>query len=240
MACVVSRTGSRTLKPCGSRFAHAAIAYRGDDRGFFEDDRIRSCSTGHRNLRALAGLNGGLDDLDTAHDAELIAGLFARNGEAIFAGFTGSFSLAIVARETGEVVLARDRFGDRPLFYGLTRAGWAWASEIKSLCPLLERVALDSEGLRQAIHYRSVLGDTLIDGVNQVMPACFVRLAAGRIPVETQYWKLEFRPSRASSSLESWADRVDAGLDACFARLRDRYRDIAILLSGGVDSSLLA
>ncbi len=192
------------------------------------------------NLRALVISTGGFDDLDTAHDAELIAGLFARNGEAIFAGFTGSFSLAIVTRETGEVVLVRDRFGDRPLFYGMTRAGWAWASEIKSLCPLLDRVALDSEGLRQAIHYRYVLGDTLIGGVNQVMPACFVRLAAGRSPVETQYWKLEFRPSRASSSLEAWADRVDAGLDACFARLRDRYRDIAILLSGGVDSSLLA
>ena len=99
---------------------------------------------------------------------------------------------------------------------------------------------LDSEGLRQAIHYRYVLGDTLIVGVNQVMPACFVRLASGRSPVETQYWKLEFRPSQASNSLEAWADRVDAGLDACFARFRDRYRDIAILLSGGVDSSLLA
>ena len=192
------------------------------------------------NLRALAGLTGGREDLDTAQDAEIIAGLFSRDGEAIFAGFTGSFSLAIVARESGDVVLVRDRFGDRPLFYGQSRAGWAWASEIKSLCPLLERVALNPEGLRQAIHYRFVLGDTLIDGVRQVMPASFVRLDAGKTAVETQYWKLEFRPSSASSSLDSWADRVDAGLDACFARLRDRHRDIAILLSGGVDSSLLA
>ena len=217
------------------------VAYRGDDRGFFEDDRHTVMLDGLiDNLRALVISTGGFDDLDTAHDAELIAGLFARNGEAIFGGFIGSFSLAIVTRDTGEVVLARDRFGDRPLFYGVTRGGWAWASEIKSLCPLLDGVVLDSEGLRQAIHYRYVLGDTLICGVNQVMPACFVRLAAGRSPVETQYWKLEFRPSRASSSLEAWADRVDAGLDACFARYRDRYRDIAILLSGGVDSSLLA
>ena len=192
------------------------------------------------NLRTLAIATGGLDDLDTACDAELVAGLFALNGEAAFAGFTGSFSLAIFARATGEVVLARDRFGDRPLFYALTRAGWAWASEIKTLCPLLDRVTLDSEGLRQAIHYRSVLGDTLIEGVDQVMPACFVRLTAGSGPVERQYWKLEFRPSQGDSSLESWADRVDAGLDACFARLRGRYRDLAILLSGGVDSSLIA
>ena len=192
------------------------------------------------NLRAVINSTGSRDDLNMASDAELVAGLFARNGEEIFARFIGSFSLAIFAHESGEVVLVRDRFGDRPLFYGVTRTGWAWASEIKSLCPLIDRVALDPEGLRQAIHYRFVLGETLIDGVSQVMPASFVRLAAGRNPVETQYWKLEFRPSRASNSLESWADRVDAGLDACLARLRDQYRDIAILLSGGVDSSLLA
>ncbi len=192
------------------------------------------------NLRTLARSSGDLDDLDTEHDARLIACLFARAGEAMFTAFTGSFSLAIVTRETGEVVLARDRFGDRPLFYGAVRGGWAWASEIKSLCPLLDRVALDPEGLRQAIHYRYVLGDTLINGVGQVMPASVVRLAADRIPVETQSWKLKLRSSGTSGNLDSWADRVDAGLDACFARLRDRYRDVAILLSGGIDSSLLA
>ena len=192
------------------------------------------------NLRALMTSTGCLDDLDTAPDAELVADLFARDGQEIFAAFTGSFSLAIFTRETGEVLLARDRFGDKPLFYAATRAGWAWASEIKSLCPLLDRVELDPEGLRQAIHYRYVLGETLISGVSQVMPACFVRLAIGQDPVETLYWKLELQSSREDLSLESWADRVDAGLDGCFARLRDQYRDIAILLSGGVDSSVLA
>jgi len=40
--------------------------------------------------------------------------------------------------------------------------------------------------------------------------------------------------------MELWADRVEAGLDACFASLRRRYEDVAILLSGGVDSSLVA
>jgi len=217
------------------------VAYRGDDHGFFEDDRYTVLLDGFiDNLRAMVTSTDGLGDLDSAHEAELVAGLFARQGEAIFAEFTGSFSIAIFTRETAEVLLARDRFGDRPLFYCMTRSGWAWASEIKSLCPLFDRVALDPEGLRQSIEYRYVLGDTLVDGVSQVMPSCHVRLVAGMRPLETQYWRLTFRPSRASNSIESWADRVDAGLDACFARLRDRHRDIAILLSGGVDSSLLA
>ena len=238
----VSRLHSRVPDPAPRSIqGPPLVAYCGDDRGFFEGDRHTVLLDGFiDNLRAFATSSGGLDNLETVNDAELVAGLFARVGEEIFAAFTGSFSLAIVTRKTGEVMLARDRFGDRPLFYAAIRGGWAWASEIKSLCPLLERVALDPEGLRQAIHYRYALGETLIDGVSQVMPASTVRLVAGRNPVETEYWKLEFQPSSTSSSLDSWADQVDVALDACFVRLRGQYRDIAILLSGGVDSSLIA
>lgn len=238
----LSRIRSRVSVPARESLrSPLLIAYCGADRGFFEDDRYTVVLDGFiDNLRTLVRSSGHLDDLDTAYDAKLIASLFARTGEAMFTAFAGSFAVGIFIRETGEVVLARDRFGDRPFFYGAVRGGWAWASEIKSLCPLLDRVALDGEGLRQAIHYRFVLGDTLIKGVSQVMPASVIRLAAGRIPVETQSWKLELQPSSAGGSIDYWADRVDAGLDDCFARLRDRYRDIAILLSGGIDSSLLA
>ena len=240
-ACL-ARSGSRTAEAIKQSLQPSLLlAYRGNDQGFFEGDRHTVVLDGYiDNLRALAISTFGPHALDSAHEAELVAALLARKGEAILAGFTGSFALAIFTRESGEVLLARDRFGDRPLFYGATPTGWAWASEIKSLCPLLDCVNLDPEGLRQAIDYRYVLGDTLIDGVSQVMPACHVRLAVGKSPVETQYWKLTFRPSPTSDTLDSWADRVDTGLDACLARLRDRHRDIGILLSGGVDSSLLA
>ena len=236
------RASSRT--PLAARqTVHATylFAYRGDDRGFFEDDRQTVMLDGNiENLREVAAAILGLDGLHAKGDTALIAELFARRGDTIFAGFEGSFALAIVTRETGTVFLARDRFGDKPLFYALLGTGWAWASEIKCLCPLLDRVALDPEGLRQAIRYRYVLGHTLVDGVQQVMPACFVRLTPGSSAVEKQYWTLQFRPMQAELGVDYWADRVDAGFDAYFSRLRTRYRDIAILLSGGVDSSLLA
>jgi asparagine synthase (glutamine-hydrolysing) len=232
----------------GSRVATAArqsilppllMTYRGDDRNFFEDDRHAVMLDGNiDNLRAAAAT--GVNDLPSAKDAELVAKLFAEKGEAILSSFTGSFSLAICSRDPAEVLLARDRFGNKPLFYGRTAAGWAWGSEIKNLCPLLEHVRLDSEGLRQAICHRYVLGETLIQGVSQVMPACFVRLAVGKAPVEACYWKLGLQPSQDGGTLDFWADQVDTALDACLARLRDQCRDVAILLSGGVDSSLVA
>ena len=217
------------------------VAYRGDDRGYFQDGLHTVMLDGQiENLRDLATQSIALKGAGTVPDAELVAMLFSRHGESLFARLIGNFAMSLAMQDTGEVLLVRDRFGARQLFYVAIGSGWAWASEIKSLCPILDRVALDPEGLRQAIHYRYMTGETLIEGVNQVLPACFVRLAMGSKPVETHYWKFEFRPSTTDDHLEPWADRVDAGLDTCFARLKEQHRDIGILLSGGVDSSLLA
>jgi asparagine synthase (glutamine-hydrolysing) len=147
----------------------------------------------------------------------------------------------VIARlESGEVTLVRDRFGSRPLFFGRCPAGIAWASEIKNLLPLLEGLEIDREGLRQAIHYRFVIGETLLRGVSQVLPASYVRFAPGMDPVELRYWRLEFEPGNAGDGLDAWADRADAGLDAYMRRLKESHSSVGILLSGGVDSSLLA
>ena len=166
--------------------------------------------------------------------------LFAQHGAAILPQFLGSYSLAVVRLDSGEVTLARDRFGSRPLFYARCPSGFAWASEIKNLVPLLDSPGLDPEGLRQAIHYRFVVGETMLRGVSQVLPASHVRQVAGAEPVETRYWQLRFEPSEPGAGLDAWTDRTDAGLDAFMGRMKEKYSSVGILLSGGVDSSLLA
>lgn len=238
----VSRSTSRVSEPAlQSASPPLLVAYRGEPRGHFENSSHTVLLDGRiENLHELSDSISAAADAATANEAERVAELFVRHGETIFSQFTGSFALVIVARRTGETLLVRDRFGSRPLFYAATSAGWAWGSEIKCLCPLLDRLALDPEGLRQAIHYRYTVGDTLLQGVNQVLPACFVRLVIGKDPIEVRYWRIAFEPSDSGGDLDTWADRVDAGLDACMAHLRGRYSSVGILLSGGVDSSLLA
>ena len=235
---LISRTRAPDRRVSCSPFV---VAYRGDAQGFFADDSYIVLVDGQiDNLVELAAAFRPLAGTEQPNEAELIARLFAERGDEVFAQFIGSFALVIVVRDTNEVILARDRFGTRPLFYAAVSAGWAWASEIKCLCPLLGRVALDQEGLKQAIRYRYMVGETLIEGVVQVLPACFVRLAPEKQPVETQYWKFEFQLSAARHGLDFWADRMDSALDETFTRLRSKYCDIGILLSGGVDSSILA
>ena len=239
-ACV-SRAGSRVgAAPLAVAATQAIAAYRGDARGFHRDDNWVVFLDGTvENLEELAAA-AGTDREPSESNASVIASLFEQHGDALFPLLIGSFSLAIVRLATGELTLARDRFGSRPLFHGACPEGHAWASELKSLSPVLVPLVLDPEGLRQAIHYRFVLGHTMLQGVSQVLPASFVRVTPGRDPVETHYWRLEFEPTGAGESLDAWTDRADAGLDAFMQRLKKRYSSIGVLLSGGVDSSLLA
>lgn len=216
------------------RWPGGCWAARCERESRFGDERV---------LVILDGFIDNLDELDRTPalpDAERIAHLFDRDGDALWARLEGNFSLVLVQTATGVVYLVRDRFGTRPLYYARLAAGWAWASELKSLCPLLPARCLDAEGVRQAIQFRYVLGQTLLQGVSQVMPACVVRLVPGQTADERQYWSLDFTPAGAPASLDEWADRVDAGLGESLLRIGRRHRDVGILLSGGVDSSLLA
>ncbi len=86
--------------------------------------------------------------------------------------------------------------------------------------PLLVSPGLDPEGLRQAIHYRFVVGDTMLRGVSQVLPASFVRVTPGREPVETHYWRLASSQQIPAEVLDAWTDRTDAGLEAFMGRLK--------------------
>lgn len=238
----VSWSGSRVAEPpAHSSTPRSVVAYRGRAAGFHRDNDWMVLLDGAiENLRELVGAAAGGTTQPGPNDAAAVATLFAEQGDALFARLLGSFSIAIVRMDSGEVTLLRDRFGSRPLFFGRCAEGMAWATEIKGLRPLIDAPGLDPEGLRQAIHYRFVVGETLLRGIRQVMPASFVRFGPSADPVERRYWSLAFESGDAAEGLDAWTDRTDAALDACMGRLKASYGSVGVLLSGGVDSSLLA
>ncbi len=236
------RTSSRVPEDLVRAKAGPHVAgYRGDPGGFHQDESCLVLVDGIvENLQEVCDQEAGDGGPPAESDAGKVAFLYARLGDALFPLLTGSFSLVIAIASTGEVLLVRDRFGSRPLFYGVRGTGLAWASEMKCIAPLMDPIELDREGLRQAIHYRYVLGDTMLRNISQVLPACYVHFQEGSAPVERRYWTLVFKASGREDELESWVDRVDSALDAYMRRLASRRQDVCILLSGGVDSSLLA
>ncbi len=241
-ACV-DRSASRCpAAPTVDARGRVVVAHRGDARSLHGDDSCIVLLDGViENLQALVAQAGtGGVGVGSTGDAAQIARLHTRHGDALWEKLVGSFALALIRTATGEVTLVRDRFGAHPLFYARCGHGVVFASEIKNLSPLLGSLELDAEGLRQAIHYRFVIGDTLLRGVRQLLPACYVRLAADRIGTETRYYRLDFAPAEPTAGLDHWVDRTDAALDAYMQRLKMRHSSVGILLSGGVDSSLLA
>ena len=168
-------------------------------------------------------------------------------GPAIFPQLRGMFALAIYEARSREVVLARDRFGIKPLYLGLTEpGGLAFASEVRSLLPLTGR-KLSPRGLSAFLHWGACAHGALIfENIHEFPSGCWARLrASAAMPTPKRYWPL------ATEEINSAAQSLPAKLRADPAStIRQLLEDsvdahmlsdvpVACFLSGGIDSSIL-
>jgi asparagine synthase (glutamine-hydrolysing) len=171
----------------------------------------------------------------------LLAHLYATHGIQALAQVSGHFAAVIVDIASDHVYLVADRLGTKPLFYAETANGWGWASAIKALVPLLDRRTVNADALAEAFHFRYLVGEsTLLQQVRQVLPSHWVRLQAEHSPEAHRYFHFTFQPEENNDDRSRLVSLVDDALDEYFSNLRRRHNNIGILLSGGVDSSLLA
>ena len=231
----LDRMLSRSGNESETRFAvDPRFAFRGDDhRGFAENDSW------------VVMLDGFLDDLPpdeagAGGAVHLLRSIQERGIESVY-GRTGSYALAAVDRRRSAVYLLRDRFGTRPLHYADTGDGWCWASEIKCLAPLLPSTELDRSSLAEIFNYRWLAGPrTLLQGVRQVLPGHVVVLGNGRPASATCYWKARLKPAENGTTLKDCVEGTEEVLFSYLGGLARQFRRVAIPLSAGVDSSLLA
>jgi asparagine synthase (glutamine-hydrolysing) len=127
------------------------------------------------------------------------------------------------------------------MLYARTPRGWAFASQAATLAKTIDSTRVCAEALAEAVHYRWLVGDRkLPEGVRQVLPGHRVELSEAASERVHRYWTLRFEPEEPAAPLAEWVDRVDKALHDYFRRLARRYNCVGVLLSGGVDSSLLA
>lgn len=165
-------------------------------------------------------------------------------------GAVGMFAIAVWDRVEGTLNLARDRMGEKPLYYGQGRAGFAFASEIKSLrvCPGLD-FTLDGEALRGFVEFGFIAGPrSAFQSIKKLPPATFLVLrsadsAASAAPI--RYWTppmpvADVADAEANGSVD--AERV-LELEALLQRsvTQQMLSDVPLgaFLSGGIDSSLI-
>lgn len=181
----------------------------------------------------------------TKSDTEVIVEAYRAWGTDAPKRLEGMFAFAIVDRRERSLFLARDRFGEKPLFYRETLGGSVtFASEIKALLRSdAQPISLDPSALLGFLCLNYVPGHaTLVEGVTRLEPGCWRLYACGR-PVQTgRYWSppdpnappnRERDPSRLMDRLQELLD------DSVRQSLRSDV-PVTLFLSGGIDSSLVA
>jgi asparagine synthase (glutamine-hydrolysing) len=179
----------------------------------------------------------------SSSDTEVLLASYAHWGESCVSRLNGMFAFAIYDARKHRLFLARDRAGEKPLFYHLSGASLYFASELKALLAnsALSR-RIDPEALDCYLTLGFVPGDRcILDGYKKLPPAHAMRfdLHSGIAQVWS-YWQLpELEDNAAATDENSLLDELEALLEDAVGRQLEADVPVGILLSGGVDSSLV-
>lgn len=203
---------------------------------------FNGCIYNYPELRA--ELEGRGYRFASSGDTEVILKAFHAWGEACVERFHGMFAFAILDHASGAVTLARDRFGIKPLYYAEGDKRLRIAS---SLPALLAAGDIDSSIDRAALHnymsFHAVVPPprTILNGVRKLPPATLRRYAADGSFTERVYWRPphQRRPEDSGLSMQDWRDRVLEALRTAVRRRMVADVPVGVLLSGGVDSSII-
>lgn len=178
----------------------------------------------------------------TLSDTEVILAAYARWGTDCLARFNGMFAFALWDARDGVLFLARDRLGEKPLYYARVPGGTVFASQLDAVCEDtdIER-RIDAGVLGRFLDCNYVWGpDAIVAGVKRLPPAHYLLLTRdGGTPAPVRYWSAApyFAEAKTARDPHEAAEELAALLDDA-TRLR-LISDVPVgaLLSGGVDSS---
>ena len=173
-------------------------------------------------------------------DVEVLVHAYEEYGERFLERIRGMFALALWDGRRRVLIAARDRAGEKPLYYTLTSEGLLLASEIKALLSRREVARdLDLEALDQFLTYEYVIAPrTIFRGISKLPAAHYLVYQDGHVTVR-RYW------DAANVRRREWSEPEAA--EAVRATLRQAVRSqmmadvpLGVFLSGGIDSSAVA
>ncbi len=187
------------------------------------------------NFRELRSeLEGQGERFATGTDTEVLLRLFALEGQAMLDRLNGMFAFAIWDDRERRLFLARDRLGVKPLYYTVRPGLFAFASELRALLPLLDRVALNENALADYLTFLWVPDpQTAFRHVSKLPPGHFAWADAGEVDVQ-QYWDLRLEPEERSE--RDWVDDVTQTVTSAVRRQMVSDVPLGAFLSGGIDS----
>jgi asparagine synthase (glutamine-hydrolysing) len=182
--------------------------------------------------------------LGDASDTEVLFQMLRRHGVAeTLRRIDGMFAFAFRCGRTGTVTLARDRFGEKPLFYACLNGALVFASELKALRlhPLCAEAGFDTGAIGAYLTFDYVPAPrTGFRGLCKLPAAHTLTFADGRFRVEP-YWRIpDGRTALFEGSEAEAVDRLEALLRRSIAARLVADVPVGVFLSGGIDSALVA
>ena len=224
---VIDPPGSR--QPMANEDGSVRLVYNGEIYNY-RDLRQRLSARGHR--------------FASAGDTEVLAHLYEDDGTGLLGRLVGMFALAIWDTRTRRLVLARDRLGQKPLYWWRGPHALVFASEPAALlaCPDVPR-DIDPPAIAAFLRFGCVPAPaTGFAGIAKLPPAHYLEFdaATGRLAGPARYWDIPRGPVDTGTSAAAWRERLVGTLSEAVASQLAADVPLGLLLSGGLDSSVVA
>lgn len=246
MDSTLTHRGNRSLEPI--ILDHAAFQGRYHDKGVFETDIY------HENDFVVI-VDGNIHNTreiiishqfpETKSIAKIVFALYQEMGVLMLNQLQGSFAIAVYNISNNEILLCRDMFASRPLYFASQNGDFWFASEIKAILSdkKFER-SVNQKMLPQELTYRGGFGpDTLFSDIYKVTPG-FYFFGDINTQLECKIFIAPSIPRKIHSSADAYGERIWSLLGENIKKqLRVKTKPsirTGLFLSGGIDSSLIA
>lgn len=199
------------------------------------------------NYQALKAELEDLGQTFASHsDTEVILKAYRQWGMDCVTRFEGMFAFALWDDDTHQLLMARDRLGIKPLYYAPVKGGVRFASNIQALLTADDiDTSIDPVGLHHQLTLHAVIPapHTILKGVRKLEPGHWLIVNPDGQMYKKRYWFLEAKRPQgetAPKTEQAWVDAVHDSLkEAVHKRLTAADVPVGVLLSGGLDSSLI-
>ncbi|MEP7169996.1 MAG: asparagine synthase (glutamine-hydrolyzing) [Bacteroidota bacterium] len=204
----------------------AAIIYNGEIYNYLELKKELS-ATGRYHFR-------------TNSDTEVLLYLYLEHKEKLFDKINGMFAFAIYDFRSNELLIARDRMGKKPLYYGVFNNTLIFGSELKAVLqhPLVSK-EINLDALNEYLTFEYIpTPHTIFKKINKLEASHYLVFKNGKVSSNEPYWKINFTENKIS--FPDALLKFDSLLDyATSSRLMSDV-PLGVFLSGGLDSSSIA
>ncbi len=163
----------------------------------------------------------------------------------------GMFALALYDTKLNTLSLARDRIGEKPLYYGYVDGGFFFTSELKAIKNCTSKISINYDSINAYLRFGYIPAQsTIYQNVFKLKPAKIINLSeddvvASLLPIEETYWDVTSLPNyqskfRHNIGQDKIINQLDLVLTKAVSGQMSSDVPVGLMLSGGVDSSLIA